>query len=332
MRVDFAWKFLVFVNLLSPAAAIIVGGTDPYSQQYNASSYTGVVRVNLGGNGLCTGSLFGPSNVYVLTAAHCLTDASGNKVANLTNFTVAFDTVSQTNSLDQITAIYLAPGYVGAGVLGDYENDLAVVKLQSAAPADATSYSLYANTNDIGREIRLVGEGASGTGTTGATIPPSTDSRNRRMGLNDYDEYPTVGPATGDLTHIKWDFDDGTQAHNAIFGSSTGRGTDEATIAGGDSGGPSFDVATGTIIGVHSYVSCFVSATNSNSCSSPPGYQATLNGPAGYFGELGADTRLSLYSSFLTPFTTADAPEPSTSTLLGSATLALFCAARRLRK
>jgi len=206
------------------------------------------------------------------------------------------------------------------GTSNGFANDLAVIQLMNPAPADATSYSLNTGANDLGREVVLVGQGISGNGQgMDLNYPPSESRQNRRKGLNDYDQI-----AANDSSHILWDFDSGRFVNNA-FGTSLGRGLDEVTIAGGDSGGPSFDFTTGLIVGVHSYVTCIGIG---NSCFSPPDYLATTDGPHGLFGELGADTRVSQFNSFLAPFTTS-APEPATWAMMGAGCLALIGAARR---
>jgi len=321
MRFGLTISFLLGTAFLPSAQAIIVSDLtlgSPNSLRYNAGSYSGVVRVNLGGNGLCTGSLFGPQNIYVLTAAHCVAGLS----APYTNYNVAFDTPTLTASLDNFAAVFIAPGYLGTS--NGFANDLAVIRLMNPAPADATSYSLNTGANDLGREVVLVGQGISGNGQgQDLNYPPSENRQNRRKGLNDYDQL-----AVGDSSHILWDFDNGTNLNNAFVGSSLGRGLDEVTIAGGDSGGPSFDFTTGLIVGVHSYVTCFGTGT---SCSSPPDYSSTTNGPQGLFGELGADTRVSQFNSFLAPFSTS-APEPATWMMMGAGCLALLGAARRRSK
>ena len=320
MRLSLTISFLLATAFLPSAQAIIVSDLtpgSPNSARYNAGSYSGVVRVNLGGNGLCTGSLFGPQSIYVLTAAHCVAGLS----APYTNYNVAFDTPSLTASLDNFAAVFIAPGYLGTS--NGFANDLAVIRLMNPAPADATSYSLNTGANDLGREVLLVGQGISGNGQ-GTDIYPASESRsNRRKGLNDYDQV-----VVGDSSHILWDFDNGTTLNNAFSNSSLGRGLDEVTIAGGDSGGPSFDFTTGLIVGVHSYVTCF---SIGNSCSSPPDYSGTTDGPHGLFGEIGADTRVSQFNSFLAPFTTS-APEPATWAMMGAGCLALIGAARRRSK
>lgn len=308
--------------LLPSAHAIIISGTDPNSPVNSGSVYSGVVRVNLGGNGVCSGSLFGPSRIYVLTAAHCVAGVN----APYTNYNVAFDTPTVTTGLDPFAVVFIAPGYTGSG---DFANDVAVIQLQNPAPADAASYSLYANQNEIGREVLLVGQGGSGTGNTGVdpNYAPSESRSGRRKGLNDFDQYAYL-----DQTHILYDFDNGTTAQNA-FNSSLGRGIDEVTIAGGDSGGPSFDFATGLIIGVHSYNTCFTASASSNACVSPPDLHPTVNGPAGYFGEIGGDARVSIYTSnFLAPFIGTATPEPATWAMMGAGCLAVLGGTIRRRK
>lgn len=301
----------------SSAKAIIVSGNNPDAAINSGIAYTGVVRVYTQ-DSFCTGALFGPSRIYVLTAAHCLVDSNGNSIVNAASY-VGIDGAS-SGVADPIVNAYVAPEYIGAG--NSYANDIAVVQLQQAAPLDAATYSLYTSTDELGKDVILVGHGLGGTGATGpqAGYEQSADLRGRRMGTNTYDVLASAlcngNPSCEDSTHILWDFDNGTNAQNALAlaGSSTGDGATEVSIAGGDSGGPSF--YNGMIIGVHSYTTCF--SSNGYSCSSPPDIDTTLNDT---FGELGADTRVSLYTGtngFLSPFANS-VPEPATWVLMGAA-------------
>ena len=304
----------------------MVAGSNPDDPIYSGAAYTGVVRVYTQ-DSYCTGALFGPSRVYVLTAAHCVTDASGNP-KSLAGAYVGIDGATSIGVADTISAIYVAPGYVGSA--NDYANDIAVVRLQDLAPPDAATYSLYTNTDEIGKDVTLVGHGIGGTGDGGpeAGYEQSAELRGRRKGNNTYDELASTLTGSADNTHIVWDFDNGLAAQNSLF-SSLGDGLNEVSIAGGDSGGPSF--YNGQIIGVHSYTTCFVNAPDYNSCISPPDIHPTTDGPHDTFGELGADTRVSLYANnFLASFATS-APEPGTWFLMGAGLLAVIGKARRFQ-
>lgn len=317
-------SFLAIPN----AGAIVVNGTNPNAPLYSGLAYTGVVRVYTDSS-FCTGALFGPSRDYVLTAAHCLVNPDGSTKFTPGNSYVGIDGATSYGVVDYITAAYVAPGYTGNST--NYANDLAVVKLQDLAPSDAATYSLYTNTNELGKDVIIVGHGAAGTGTTGPTISQSADISGRRMGTNTYDVLAS-SLGTNDNTHILWDFDNGTNAQNALslYGSSTGDGASEVSIAGGDSGGPSF--YNGLIIGVHSYSECFSTQAAPNSCLSPPDIMGTTDGPHDTFGELAGDTRVSLYANnFLLPFVTS-VPEPGTWAMMGAGTLLVLAAARRAKR
>ena len=312
------------------ALAIIVNGSNPDDPMYSGSAYTGVVRVYTD-NSYCTGALFGPSRAYVLTAAHCVVNADGSTKFTPGSSYVGIDGAKSIGLVDYISAAYVAPGYAGSS--NGYANDIAVVKLQDLAPSDAATYSLYTSTDEIGKDVTIVGHGVGGTGTTGPdpNYGASAELRGRRMGTNTYDLLASSLGGT-DNTHVVWDFDNGTNAQNALslYGSSLGDGSSEVTIAGGDSGGPSF--FNGLIIGVHSYSECFTTAAAPTSCVSPPDIAATIDGPHDTYGELAADTRVSLYAdSFLLPFVNS-VPEPGTWAMMGAGTLVLIAGARRAKR
>lgn len=331
-----------------PAAQAIVTNGDPNSDAYwafagGSTTYSGVVQILDNGGADCTGALFGSSRVYILTAAHCVTNTSGNALA-ASNFSVNFvadSTVKYGAPMTNISAsnVFVNPSYVGAA--NGYENDIAVIQLSSTAPTGANSYSLSTNTSVIGQDLTLVGWGPGGYGGPGPNAnpggTPSGQDGNHyptnqvlRAGTNTYDFY-----ANGDPTHVWWDFDSGSAANNASCyvevgpcNSSTGTAL-ESSLSRGDSGGPSF--INGLLVGVHSLATC---ATNGlGQCASPPdvGTSGTVQFDE---GEFASDTQVSLYDQtggFLTQFEGTSAPEPATWAMLAGGFAAVVGFKRRKR-
>lgn len=214
----------------------------------------GLLVTKTTGTFLCTGSLFGGTHSHVVTAAHCLTDATS---VDAVFFPPAGGTVVVTTS-----SYSIKPGYTGA-VLD--ENDIGLIDLGTSVSA-VESYSLF--TGDaVGRTYDEVGFGASGTGATGVTVGAGL----RRHGFNRFDftaADPTFGSFFGGLDILFADFDNGLAAQDAscglasLFTLSTapycdlGLGAAEVMAASGDSGGPLF--VDGQLAAVSSFGLTFV--------------------------------------------------------------------------
>jgi len=190
------------------------------------------------GTYLCTGSLYGAGSSHVVTAAHCLLDATS---VDAVFFPPGGGTTVVTTSSYSIKA-----GYTGAVI---DPNDIAVLDLGTSV-TDVESYSLF--TGDaVGMTYDEVGFGASGTGATGVTLPAGL----RRHGYNRFDftgADPVFGGFWDDYDILFADFDSGSPTNDAscrllaFFTVSTapycdlGLGALEALSAPGDSGGPLF--------------------------------------------------------------------------------------------
>ena len=259
-------------------------------------SFDSVVKLTLSrsdGTFLCSGTLLNNGR-DILTAAHCLTDDSGNFITSSTF--VLFQTQYGTTSIpaDSFT---VHPDWNGNPDIG---NDLAIVHLGRLAPLGATGYEIYRNSDELGQVMTRAGYGKSGSGDTGDTLPPGT----KHNGLNRYDALGDVFDGVLDSpplpgAQLAYDFDDGTTAHDAFefFGrtlgtrnvNDTGLGSDEVMAAPGDSGGPAF--INNQIAGVTSYV-----LRLSNAFGQSSDIDSELNSS---FGEFAFDTRVSYFADWI---------------------------------
>lgn len=250
------------------------------------------------GSFLCSGALL--SRSFFLTAAHCLTDESGTLIAERVD-TFLFPSPAGTAiiSTTQKSRFYVHPLYDGE-VISDF--DIALIHLASPAPDGVDIYSLLSTpvTTD---PYQVVGFGARGDGTTGATLP----SGSRRRGFNQFDAF--ISPAI-----LLSDFDNGLALNDAtcaLFGICTaaglGLGPFESATAGGDSGGPVF--LNGKIAGIASFGATI---------GSPPDIDTKLNST---FGEFQGYVYTGIHRDWIR---SVMVPEPSTwlAGLLGCAVMA----------
>lgn len=243
-------------------------------------AYSGVVGLSMGGF-VCTGTLLSDRQ-SILTAAHCV-----DGIAD-TGVTAFF---RQPGSGPDVQLYYGGPGYttVGSSMVtvhplytGDVidQNDIAVVRLSSPAPAFADAYGIYTGSGLTGQIGNVTGFGS--TSSVGGSAGVNTVNPNRlgwfRQGNNEFDfrlgdalfgtNWTTVlgEPfAQIEYSYIS-DFDNGLAGNDAscIVASNgalagpagavfcnTGVGSREVGVAGGDSGGPSF--IGGQIATVNSY-------------------------------------------------------------------------------
>jgi len=242
----------------------------------------------------CTGGMLWTGE-HVLTAAHCVTNNSGNNILQSGTVTFEGDDGIQTIPIDA-SATKVHNKWNGDILKG---NDVAVLKLASAATDDITRYQIDRDgSDDIGAVVEKVGYGRSGNGNDGDVIPFG----DKRNGQNQYDDVAdTMLKALGLKARahfvpgsvLQYDFDNGFSTSDA-FGfffnnNNLGLGSAEVNSASGDSGGPA--IHNGKIIGITSY-----------------GVTLTLNdGPTSdinelldsSFGEFSGDTRVSKYSGFI---------------------------------
>lgn len=251
----------------------ITNGGDPiYWPSYPRDS--GVVALLMdygpGGSFICSGTLLADRR-SILTAAHCVSDGAGT--ANPLSTTVFFQPADglapgvriHTPTGPGVVSRSVTNYFVNNAYTGDVidQNDIAVLRLNDAAPDWARSYGLY-TTNDLeGKDFTVHGYGRLGDGTNGA----NNFTARLRNGDNKYDYRlgnslfgngwaGILGEPLSQIEHsIVSDFDNGLAANDtscrvaqasnlagaagAVF-CDTGRGAREAGVAGGDSGGPGF--------------------------------------------------------------------------------------------
>lgn len=227
-----------------------------------------------------------PDRVSILTAAHCVSDGAGTPGPLSTR--AFFFGANGSQSLDpdflptlngdtrSITRIMVQDQY--SGFVIDH-NDIAVLRMNSAAPSWATSYEL-SDLNDLtGVDFNVAGYGARST--IGGNFGANAGTGRLRQGDNRMDfrvgdavfegiSYSIFGPqARTEFSYLS-DFDNGLAVNDAAcrFASAgnfaglgiagtpqfcnLGRGANEVGVAGGDSGGPQFD-SFGRIMSVTSY-------------------------------------------------------------------------------
>ena len=246
-------------------AGAVVTSTDPSQWRLQPGAFDGAfdavasISVQLPNHDLrqCAGTLLSTGR-HVVTAAHCL-DQAVRIDLNFRGGTIVAG----------ISERYVHPGWTG--VLGNGA-DIAVLKLDRAIPLAGFALS---STDDVGKTVLLVGYGATGLGAQGAGSARDPVSA-PHYGFNTIDAHDfevaeaVLGRGKGDRRHGEgyvYDFDDGTDAHNALQrlkdssggrwrDSNPGLGAGEAISAGGDSGGGDFvwDGRQWRLTGVQSYV------------------------------------------------------------------------------
>lgn len=217
---------------------------------------------------------------YVLTAAHLV-----DGITNPSQVRVS----SKDTVLPNVAAVYQYPGWDKSDT--SFNHDIAIIEL--ATPVTSIQgLEIYRSDDYIGQEFTRVGH--------------STNHTELHVGTNIYDANGEVfnsayGRNIESGTQILYDYDNGTDAQNALrfLSDSTATPTANETIANsGDSGGPA--LINNQIAGIASYVAAFSTFDVNDVADFSP-------------GEIAADTRVSYYQDWIDYVTKGNTiyPEPA---------------------
>ncbi len=276
---------------VGPPPSNTIGGGDPiYKPSANKSGVVSLIMEYANGNRfICSGSLLGDGR-SIATAAHCVSDGGSNTAAGLVKTTAFFykgDPDERTPFQTGGTAIDISDYFINAAYTGEVidQNDIAVLRLSSAAPSNFIRYNLFEGDDLTGQQFNVAGYGTRSTvgGAQGNTAPFGARTGYLREGDNIYDYawgdsrfqgFFTDRDGNGDnffgKAEVQFsfisDFDNGTLAQdqsrriaNALglgplgntFFNNQGVGAREVGIAGGDSGGPGY--INGRLASINSY-------------------------------------------------------------------------------
>lgn len=332
---------------LSSMTPLIIAGNPPDSPSaridpnLSTSPWAGVVSINIrysGSSFICSGAMI--SAVHVLTAGHCVDTTDFGNVIDITqpgnDVRVVFNNQAtaaspNTFSLATATQVQMHPDYAGFGncaaAVTDpnafcVNDDLAILTLNpSQVPTWATPYALT-TLNDSAPQT-MVGFGTSGTGVDGATVSPSFFIKRTGGNYSDVYDLDDEGNFTGTKEVWQSDFDgNGEDTHCSLYGvcSPVLANDVETSLAGGDSGGPSFQqLGNGAwaVVGNNTYGTRFFSTQVSSTFGTGSGGMVV----AGYY-------------DWITEATGGAAvivavPEPGTYGLMLAGLLGVAAAARR---
>jgi hypothetical protein len=256
------------------STATVAGGGNPLYHPSRPGK-NGVVQLLMDygelGQSLCSGSL-GARNT-IITAAHCVSPlASGYTPQKVTAIFWNGDPdqtfLSNPDAIAiDITGIHVADGYTGEVI---DQNDIAVLRLGSAAPKWATVYDLHAEGDLTGKAFNVAGLGFRSS--EGGAVGHDLGASRLREGDNMY-EFRMGDPIWGGLLDFGGtadsaysylaDFDNGLAENDSACSvamavalpagtyCNLGLGAREVGIAPGDSGGPGF--IDGRLASVNSY-------------------------------------------------------------------------------
>ncbi|NTW99233.1 MAG: DUF4347 domain-containing protein, partial [Geobacteraceae bacterium] len=258
-------------------SSLIIVPTDPDDPAFIVpkGQYDGVVLVETDKKYFFFTEAYGSGSLlwdgkHILTAAHVVCEKGNETPLSLDKLSIQFRLLDGGTVKIEVKTVYVHHDYNieedSQGHLIKIDYDIAIIELETEAPADADRYQIYRDHDEIGKLVTHVGYGLTGTGEKGST----ESDYEARYGNNTYD--------MSQEDSLVYDFDDGTP-ENDFFGNTfeihhTGVGAREVLIAPGDSGGPAF--IDGKIAGVHSFAE-----------------------PPSDWGSYAGDTRVSQYATWI---------------------------------
>jgi len=287
--------------LLTPSTAFAIVGGSGVDTNTAGSPWAGVGSI-LSSDGTTSGALIAPN--YVLTAAHVVANFINNPSA------LTFQLNAGATTQFVVEQVFLNSPYTSAD--GFRHNDVAILKLGSAAPSSVPFYNLYKPQVAAHTDLTLVGYGVGGDGLNGTS--GGVDASVKRVGQNNADYFlPTGGP---NYDIYIFDFDGPDLSTNSMGGGTLGSNV-EATFAAGDSGSPAF-----------------VNVNNEWQIAGVNTFNGWLgNGPRPVnFGSIGGGMLVSAQADWINSVITTPVPEPQTWLMLVPGLAAIAAMARRRKQ
>ena len=258
------------------STAILAGGGDPiYSPQRPEKNGVVQLLIDYGNSGayVCSGSLASDRR-SIITAGHCAVRGEDGRQPKITAFFNKGEDEAPVignpfSTAIKVSKITIAPAYTHSVI---DQNDVAVLRLADYAPGYATAYDIYNGGDLTGLTFNVAGYGRRSD--TGGALGVNLGTGRLKEGDNVYERRFGDPIWNGELDGIFGDeseydfsyiadFDNGTEENDATCQIAIqlgldegalcdrGLGAREATIAGGDSGGPGF--VDGKLASVNSY-------------------------------------------------------------------------------